>query len=129
MPDTSSQTPSTHYLFLRIIAAVGQSSAPMTVSDLGKALNADPRTIAQCVALHLYLERKRVPEMSLPPPVDYWVPGDNDVISPELLRPERAGRMLAVDAAIRDALGLSDRTPYFSPRAQRSSRFERRQRR
>ena len=116
------QTTSTHYLFLRIIAAVGQSSAPMTVRDLGSALNADPRVIAQCIALHLYMERKRVTELPLPPPIDYWVPADKDVISPELLRPEGAGRMFAVDAAIRDALGGSNRTVRFSPSARVPSR-------
>src|SRR5262245_14739077 len=53
----------------------------------------------------LYLERKRVAEMTIPPPADYWVPKANDVISRELLDPKRAGRVLAVDAAIQGALG------------------------
>jgi hypothetical protein len=99
------RTPKTHYLFLRIIAVVSQSTKPMTVIDIGKALQLPADVIAQCVGLHLYLERKRVAEMTIPPPADYWVPKTNDVISRDLLEPKRAGRVLAVDAAIRGALG------------------------
>jgi hypothetical protein len=98
------RTPKTHYLFLRIIAVVSQSSKPMTVSDVGTALELPADVVAQCIGLHLYLERKRVTEMTIPP-ADYWVPETNDVISRDLLEPKRVGRVLAVDAAIRGALG------------------------
>lgn len=67
-------TSQTHYLFLRFIAAVGQAPRPMTVNELGKVLETSPDVIAQCIALHLYLERKRVEEMPIAPPADYWVP-------------------------------------------------------
>jgi hypothetical protein len=73
MGHAASKTPSTHHLFLRIIAAVQQSSTPMTVSDLAKALKTPGEVIAQCIALHLYLERKLVAELPIPPPADYWV--------------------------------------------------------
>ena len=96
----------THYLFLRIIAVVGQSSTPMTVTDLARALKADPKVIAQCVALHSYLERNGVGEPALPPPPHYWVPGQSDVITTEMLRPRGARRLFAVDAVIRHALGV-----------------------
>jgi hypothetical protein len=108
-------TSPTHYLFLRIVAIVGQSSKSVTVNDLAKTLRTPAEVIAQCIALHLYMERKRVAELPLPPPADYWVPADCDVISPDLLRPKSTGRMLAVDAAIRDALGASNPTVRFSP--------------
>ncbi len=97
--------PSTHYLFLRIIAMVGQSTEPMTVSDLAKGLKTLCEVVAQCIALHLHLERKAVPELLLPPPADYWVPAHTDVITPEMLRPQQAGRMLAVEKVLQDALG------------------------
>jgi hypothetical protein len=109
MQHPASKTPSTHYLFLRIVAAVGQSSAPMTVSDLGRTLKADRGVIAQCIALHLYLERKRVAELPIPPPADYWVPKVTDVITPKMLRPRQVGRMRAVEAAIKEALGGGSR--------------------
>jgi hypothetical protein len=98
MPQHNSKT---HYLFLRIIAAVAQSSTPMTVAALAKALDTDPDVIAHCIGLHLYLERKQVTEMPLPPPADYRVPALADVISGELLQPRLAGRMMAVETAIR----------------------------
>jgi hypothetical protein len=86
------RTPRTHYLFLRIIAVVSQSTKPMTVADIGNALQLPAVVVAHCIALHLYLEGKRVNEMTIPPPADYWVPKVGDVISRELLEPTRAAR-------------------------------------
>jgi hypothetical protein len=85
------RTPGTHYLFLRIIAVVSQSTKPMTVADIGKALQLPADVVAQCIGLHLYLEGKRVNEMTIPPPADYWVPNVGDMISRELLEPKRPG--------------------------------------
>jgi hypothetical protein len=100
-------TPQTHYLFLRIVAAVGQSSKPMTVGDLAKALKMPAMVVAQCIALHLYIERKPVAQLPMPLPADYWVPGQTDVITKKMLQPKQAGRMLAVEQVIREALMLS----------------------
>ena len=77
----------------------------MTVADIGKALELPADVVAQCIGLHLFLERKRVGEMTIPPPADYRVPNIDDVISREMLEPKRLGRVLAVDAALRGALG------------------------
>ena len=66
--------------------------------------------IAQCIGLHLYLERKRAAEMTIPPPADYWVPKTSDVIRRELLEPKRVGRLLEIHAAIRGALGIGEQT-------------------
>jgi hypothetical protein len=103
-------TPKTHHLFLRIVAMVSQSTNPMTVADIGKALQLPADVVAQCIGLHLYLKRKRVIEIPIPPPADYWAPKVTDVISRDLLEPKRAGRMLAVEAAIRGALGTDGQT-------------------
>jgi hypothetical protein len=100
-------TPKTHYLFLRIIAVVSQSAAPMTVADIGKALGLPADVVAQCIGLHLYLERRQVAKIAIPPPADYWVPQSTDVISRDLLDPKRAGRVLAVEAAKSGSLGAS----------------------
>ena len=97
---------STHYLFLRIVAAVGSSKRRMTVGDLGKAMKLSPEVVAQCIALHLYLERTRRDQLPLPPPSDYWVPRTTDVITRDMLRPKSAGQMLAVEAAIHEAVGV-----------------------
>jgi hypothetical protein len=97
----------THYLFLRIVAAVGQSPKPMTVGDLGKVLKMPPTVVAQCIALHLYVERKSVAQLPRPLPADYWVPCETDVITKKMLQPKQAGRMLAVEQVIREALMLS----------------------
>jgi hypothetical protein len=102
MPQQSS---STHYPFLRIIAAVSQSRASMTTVDLGRVLDTPPDVIAQCIALHLYLERKRIEEIPIPLPVDYWVPQATEVISRTLLEPKRAGQMPGVDATLTAVLG------------------------
>jgi hypothetical protein len=83
------QTSTTHSLFLRIIATVAQSDEPMTVLDLARVRDMSADFIAQCIALHLYLERRRVAEMPIPPPVDYWVPKPTDVITRELLEPRQ----------------------------------------
>jgi hypothetical protein len=99
------RTPKTHYLHLRIIAVVAQSTKPMTVADVSSALEVPADIVAQCIGLHLYLERKRVSQLTIPPPADYWIPKAGDVISRDLLEPKRVGRVLAVDAAIRGALG------------------------
>jgi hypothetical protein len=101
MPD---QTSPTHQLFLRIIGAVNLTG-PMTPVQLGQALDTSPTIIAQCIALHLYLERRRVAEMPIPPPVDYWVPKATDQITRELLEPRHAGAMPTVEAALKQALG------------------------
>jgi hypothetical protein len=98
-------TPPTHYLFLRIIAMVGQSAKAMTVADLATALKTSCEVVAQCIALHLHLERKIVPELLLPTPADYWVPGETEVITSSMLRPAEAGRMLAVEKVMEDFLG------------------------
>ncbi len=100
MPD---QTSPTHMLFLRIVAAVNQTG-PMTTAQLGEVLDVSPAIVAQCIALHIYLERKRVAEMPIPPPVDYWVPKPTDAISRELLEPRHAGEMSTVEAALKQAL-------------------------
>jgi hypothetical protein len=91
---------------LRIVAA-DNLTGQMTPVELGQALDTSPAVVAQCIALHLYLERKRVAEMPIPPPVDYWVPKPTDMISRELLEPRHAGEMGAVDAALKQALGSS----------------------
>jgi hypothetical protein len=101
MPD---QTSPTHQLFLRIVAAVNLGG-PMTPVQLGHLLDMSPAVVSQCIALHLYLERKRVAEMPIPPPVDYWVPKLTDLISRELLEPRHAGEMRTVEAALEKALG------------------------
>ncbi len=77
----------------------------MTVADVGKALGLPPDVVAQCIGLHIYLEKKEVAEITIPPPADYWVPRITDVISRALLDPKRAGRVLAVDAAKSGSLG------------------------
>ena len=100
MPD---QTPPTHKLFLRIVAAVNQTG-PMTPIQLGHLLDMSPAVVSQCIALHLYLERKRVAEIPIPPPIDYWVPKPTDVITRELLEPRHAGEMHTVEAALKQAL-------------------------
>ena len=97
--------PKTHQLFRQIVAAVAQSSAPMTVTDLGAALNTPREVIAHCIALHLYLDRTQLAELPLPPPTDYWVPNVGDVITREMLEPKGSGRMPAVEAALQAALG------------------------
>ena len=100
-------TPPTHYLFLRIVAAVGQSSKRMTVGDLAQVLKTPVKVVTQCIALHLYADRKQVAQLPLPLPADYWVPNETDVITKKMLQPKQAGRMLAVEQVIRDALMLS----------------------
>jgi hypothetical protein len=95
----------THYLFLRIVALVGTSTESMTVSSLAKSLGQPTDVVAQCIALHLYFERKRVAELPMPLPVDYWVPNPTDVITSQMLRPKQAGRMLAVEKVLHDVLG------------------------
>ena len=97
-------TSSTHYLFLRIIAAVAEAPRPPTVEELSRELNTSPEIIAQCIALHLYMERKKSEDMVLPPPSDYWIPAADDVITRTMLRPKQAGRMHAVETAIGEAL-------------------------
>jgi hypothetical protein len=103
-------TSPTHYLFLRIVAVVGQSSEPVTVNGLANALKTPAEVVAQCIALHLYFEKKRVAELPMPLPVDYWVPSSNDVITSKMLRPKQTGRMLAVEKVIQDALGVDSRS-------------------
>ncbi len=92
----------TQHLVLRIMAAVVQSPRPMTVADLAEALDTSPDLIAQCIALHLYLERKQA-AVSLAPAGDYSVPGPGAVITSELLKPSRGGTM-AAETAMRNAL-------------------------
>lgn len=88
------RTPKTHHLFLRVVAMVSQSTKPMTVADIGKALGLPADVVAQCVGLHLFLESKCVGEMMIPPPADYRVPKIDDVISRKMLEPKRLGRVL-----------------------------------
>ena len=72
----------------------------MTVAEIGKTqCNCLTDIVAQCIGLHLHLERKRA-----------RVPKAIDVISCDLLDPKRAGRVLAVDAAIRAALAVGGQT-------------------
>jgi hypothetical protein len=115
------RTPPTHYLFLRIIALVGQSTKPMTVDDLSKALNIPSDDVAQCIALHSYFEKERVAELPMPLPVDYWVPTGAEVITSQMLRPKQAGRMLAVERVLRDVLG-SNRWSTGPARMERATR-------
>jgi hypothetical protein len=98
------RTPPTHYLFLRIIAMVGQSTKPMTVDDLSKALNTPSDVVAQCIALHVYSEKQEGAQLSMPL-ADYWVPTGARVITSQMLRPKQAGRMLAVEKVMHDVLG------------------------
>ena len=50
-PQPALSMPSTHHLFLRIMAAVVQSPNSMTVADIGKALDIDePALIARASA-------------------------------------------------------------------------------
>ena len=91
----------THYLFLRIIATVAQSYKSMTVADVAKALDMPADVIAHCVGLHLYLERKRAGQLTIPPPPDYWAPASSHILTRELLEPPRAGRGSAGEAATR----------------------------
>jgi hypothetical protein len=93
-----------HYLFLRIIALVSQSTKSLTVAEIAETLKTSADTVSHCIGLHLYFERKLVGEMTIPPPIDYWAPAATDVIGPELLDPRRAGRMFAVETAMRTAL-------------------------
>jgi hypothetical protein len=85
-------TSSTHYLFLRIIAAVAEAPRPPTVEELSRELNTSPEIIAQCIALHLYMERKKSEDMVLPPPSDYWVPAADDVITPHDAEAQASGK-------------------------------------
>jgi hypothetical protein len=70
----------------------------MTVADIARVLRTSADVIAHCIGLHLYLEGKRREGLTIPPPVDYCVPKTTDVITKELLMPQRAGRMIAVEA-------------------------------
>jgi hypothetical protein len=98
------QTSSTHCLFLRIIATVGQSSKPTTVADIATALDAPADVIAHCIALHEYLERRRAAELPIPPPVDHLAPRATDVITPNMLRPKQIGSMQVFDSALNAVL-------------------------
>ncbi len=93
-----------HYLFLRIIAVVSQSSKPLTVAEIADILEIPAVTVAHCIGLHLYFEGKQISEVTIPPPLEYWAPALTDVIDREQLSPKRAGRMLAVESAMRKAL-------------------------
>ena len=93
-----------HYLFLRIVAIVAQSSKPLTIAEIADILDMPAVTVAHCIGLHLYFEGKQLSEVTVPPPLDYWAPSVSDVIDRELLNPKRAGRMLAVESAMRKAL-------------------------
>jgi hypothetical protein len=120
------RTPQTHYLFLRIIAVVSRSSSPLTVVDLGKALDLPPQLVAHCIALHLYLARTRARELPIPPPVDYWVPSPSDTISRNMLEPREAGEMPIAQMAISAALNwivskFRGRLAALLSRAQRQS--------
>ena len=93
-----------HYLFLRIIAVVTQSTKPLTVAEIADTLEMPAVTIAHCIGLHLYFEGKQISEVTIPPPPHYWSPAATDVIDPELFNPKRAGQVLAVELAMRKAL-------------------------
>ena len=100
----------THELFRRIIATVVRTTRPMTVDDVAGALDAPVAVIAHCIGLHVYMERRQV--MTIPPPADYWLPLATEVISHEMLEPERAGRMKAAEAALRAVLAeTADASP------------------
>jgi hypothetical protein len=93
-----------HYLFLRIVAVVARSSKPLTVAGIAELLDTPAITVAHCIGLNLYFEEKKISELTIPPPQDYWAPGFTEVISCETLSPNRAGRALAVEAAVQKAL-------------------------
>jgi hypothetical protein len=99
--------PKSNYLFLRIIAVVSQSANPLTVSDIATLLKTEADVVAHCIGLHKYLQRNRAAELPIPLPSDYWAPAASDVISREMLEPKSAGRMLALEKALRHALGTT----------------------
>ena len=53
-----------HYLFLRIIAVVSQSSKPLTVAEIADILEIPAVTVAHCIGLHLYFEGKQISEVT-----------------------------------------------------------------
>ena len=92
------------YQFLRIIAAVSRSTKPQTVADIADTLEMSVASVAHCIGLHLYFESHRTSEVTIPPPSDYWAPAMTDVIDFEMLNPTQPASMLAVEAAMQDAL-------------------------
>jgi hypothetical protein len=101
-------TPSaTHYLFLRIVAMVGASPRPLTVSEPSQRLKQPPGIIAGCIARHVYLEWTHSDLVPSPPPPEYWVPAATDAITSDMLRPDRTNRLFTVEEALRDALGTA----------------------
>jgi hypothetical protein len=75
----------THYLFLLIVATVSRTRNGLSVRQIGETLGYPPDTIAHCIALHLYLERRGREGMPIPPPSDYVVPGSEDIITRGML--------------------------------------------
>ena len=92
-PMTSEAKPSgTHYLFLLIVATVSRHPAGMSIREIADVLGYAPAIVAQCIALHLYLERQERAEMPIPPPREYVVPGPEDIITPGMLAPFKGRR-------------------------------------
>src|SRR5262245_17003870 len=92
------------YQFLRIIAAVSRSTRPLTVAEIADTLEMSVASVAHCIGLHHYFESHRTSEVTIPPPFDYWAPAVTDVIDCEMLNPTQPTRMLAVEAAMQEAL-------------------------
>jgi hypothetical protein len=92
------------YQFLRIIAVVSRSTKPLTVAEIADALGTSAASVAHCIGLHLYFESHQTSEVTIPPPLDYRAPAVTDVIDREMLNPKQPARMLAVEAAMQDAL-------------------------
>jgi hypothetical protein len=59
----------------------------MSVQAIGEVLGYRPDIIAQCIALHLYLERQNNEGMPIPPPREYVVPDPEDIITQGMLAP------------------------------------------
>jgi len=93
-----------HYLFLRIVAAVLKSEKPLTVSEIADTLETQAVAVAHCVGLHLYFEEHQISELTIPPPFDYRAPKSTDLIDRDLFSPKRVGHMIAVEAAMAKAL-------------------------
>jgi hypothetical protein len=91
MRKPSTKQSRTHYLFLLIVAAVARAPRRITVRDIGRELGYEPDVIAHCIALHLFLERRN-DAMPIPPPIEYVVPGPDDIITRGMLAPAEGQR-------------------------------------
>jgi len=81
-------------------------------AEIADTLEMSVGSVAHCIGLHHYFESHRTSEVTIPPPFDYWAPAVTDVIDCEMLNPTQPARMLAVEAAMQEALAevVIDRT-------------------